>query len=157
MMQDESESEKEVRVTKDDKVSVYKESHVKRTQDADVHVMTDDEENLNVKARRAGSALEDLVTSAIDKAKATTKQKTEEVARRIDAGPGAVSATKDAHEISRLGPRVEDLARAFEDTMTDIRKHDYEEQEKLLIGYRKLLQEQINVINSMRHFAKRVK
>ena len=157
MMQEESESEKEVRVIKDDKVSIYKESHVKQTQDTDVHVMTDDEEDLNVKAKRAGSALEDLITASIDKAKAVTKQKSEEMARRIDSGPGAVSATKDAREISRLGPMVENLARAFEATMTDIRKQDYEEQEKLLIGYRKLLREQINIINSMRHFAKRIK
>jgi hypothetical protein len=155
MMQEES--EKEIRVVKDDKVSIYKESHVKQSKDTDVHVMTDDEEDLNLKVKRAGSALEDLITSAIDKAKAATKEKSEEMVKRIDSGPGAVSATKDSREISRLGPKVEDLARAFEDTMTDIRKHEYEEQEKLLIGYRKLLKEQINVIESMRHFAKRMK
>ena len=32
--------------------------------------------------------------------------------------------------------------------MTEIRKEPYDEQEKLLVGYKKLLKEQVNVINS---------
>lgn len=36
----------------------------------------------------------------------------------------------------------------FEDTITDIHKEDCEKQENLLTGYKKLLEEQINVINA---------
>jgi hypothetical protein len=41
--------------------------------------------------------------------------------------------------------------------MTEIRKEPYDEQEKLLVGYRKLLEEQINVINARMSMAKRLK
>ena len=150
-------SEKEVRVTTDDKVKVYKESQVTHESDTEIHTMTDEDGDLETKARKAGSALQDLITSAIDKAKVIGREKAEGLAKTAEAGPGAVSAASDSRDISRLGPMVEDLARAFEDTMTEIRKQDYEEQEKLLVGYRKLLEEQVNVINSTMHFAKRVK
>lgn len=157
LMPEEVSSEKEVKVTRDDKVSVYKESHVSREADAEVHVMTDEEEDLSSKARRAGNALQDLITSAIDRAKVKAREKADDLARAAERGPGELSATQDTRDISRLGPMVEDLARAFEDTMTEIRKQGYDEQEKLLIGYRKLLEEQVNVVNSAAHFAKRVK
>lgn len=150
-------TEKQVKITSDDKVSIYEESHVNRKESNDVHVMTDEEEKLDIKAKRVGSALEDLVTSAIDKGKLVARQKTGQLVRTIDSGPADLSASRDARDISRLGPMVENLARVFEATMSDVRKQDYEEQEKLLIGYRKLLQEQINLINSAISFAKRVK
>jgi hypothetical protein len=148
---------KEVKVTDETEVTVRSESELEYKADSDSSLMTAEEEDLSAKARAAGLALEDLITSAIDKAKIVTKQKAKEFARAAEGGPGGMSAAKDAQDISRLGPLVEGLARAFEDTMTDIRKQSYEEQEKLLIGYRKLLEEQINVINSRMHFAKRVK
>jgi hypothetical protein len=157
MPEEEVSSEKEVKVTTDDKVSVYKESHVSRKADTEVHVMTEEEEDLSSKARRAGDALQDLITSAVDRAKVKAKEKANELAKAAETGPGAISAEQDTRDISRLGPMVEDLARAFEDTMTEIRKQGYDEQEKLLIGYRKLLEEQVNVVNSAAHFAKRVK
>jgi hypothetical protein len=34
--------------------------------------------------------------------------------------------------------------------MSEIEREDYESQEKLLAGYKKLLEEQINVIDSLR-------
>lgn len=148
---------KEVKVTDETEVTVRSESELEYSGDSDASRMTAEEEDLSAKARTAGLAMEDLITSAIDKAKIVTKQKAKAFARAAEAGPGGVSAAKDAQDISRLGPLVEGLARAFENTMTDIRKQSYEEQEKLLIGYRKLLEEQINVINSRMHFAKRVK
>ncbi|HKU50685.1 MAG TPA: hypothetical protein VJP79_12095 [Nitrososphaera sp.] len=137
---------------------VYKETHIKRQeQGTEVHVMTSEEEDLTAKARRAASAVEDLITSAIDRAKVATKEKAESLVKSAEQGPGAASAAADSRDISKLGPLVEGLARTFEDTMTDIRKQEYDEQERLLQGYRKLLEEQINVINSRIQFAKRVK
>jgi hypothetical protein len=41
--------------------------------------------------------------------------------------------------------------------MTDIRKEQYGEQERLLVGYKKLLEEQINVIEATLKMAKRLK
>ena len=42
--------------------------------------------------------------------------------------------------IQHLGNNVEALITVFEDTMTVIRKEPYDEQEKLLVGYKKLLE-----------------
>jgi hypothetical protein len=156
-MSSESSSKKEGKVTVDDKISVYQESHLDQEDGNEIHVMTNEEEDLNAKVRRAGSALEDLITSAIDRAKLVAREKTNELAKAADVGPGAISAAGDSRDISRLGPMVEELARAFEDTMTEIRKQGYGEQERLLIGYRKLLEEQVNVINSQVQFAKRLR
>jgi hypothetical protein len=157
-MTEEESSRKEVTLRKDDDtVTVYKESHVDRKDHAELHVMTSEEEDLTVKARRAGSALEDLITSAIDRAKEIAREKAKEAAKAADLGPGVVSAAQDSRDISRLGPLVVNLARTFEDTMTEIRKHNYDEQVNLLIGYRKLLEEQVNVIDSRKHYVKRLK
>jgi hypothetical protein len=82
-----------------------------------------------------------------------TREKTEELkAKSVD-----ISATTDARDIQHLGSNVEGLITVFEDTMTEIRKEPYDEQEKLLVGYRKLLAEQINVINARLAMAKRLK
>jgi hypothetical protein len=148
---------KEVKVTDETEVRVHGDSEPSNEGSPDSIITTSEEEDLTAKVRTAGLALEDLITSAIDRAKIIAKEKTNELTRRAEEGPGAMSAAKDAGDISRLGPLVEGLARTFEDTMTDIRVQSYEEQERLLIGYRKLLEEQINVINSRMHFVKRIK
>jgi hypothetical protein len=50
------------------------------------------------------------------------------------------------------------VATIFEYTMSKIdQEPDYEEQEKQLKGYKKLLEEQINVIDSRLKMAKRLK
>ena len=41
--------------------------------------------------------------------------------------------------------------------MFEIEREDYETQEKLLTGYKKLLEEQVNVIDSKLSIAKRLK
>jgi hypothetical protein len=41
--------------------------------------------------------------------------------------------------------------------MAEIGREDYESQEKLLAGYKKLLEEQINVIDSKQKLVKRLK
>lgn len=68
-----------------------------------------------------------------------------------------MSATSDARDIQLLGDDVEKLIGVFEDTMTEIHKEPYDEQERLLVGYKKLLEEQINVINARMNMAKRLK
>jgi hypothetical protein len=119
------------------------------------HLMTKEEEDLTVKVRNAGDALYYLVLSAIEKAKTISSQKIKELVTR-DISPAAIAAKKDAHDISTLGESVEGLARTFENLMTEMRKQPYSEQVHLLTGYRKLLNEQINVIDSRISMVKRL-
>jgi hypothetical protein len=44
-------------------------------------------------------------------------------------------------DLARLGPMVVELARNFEDVMTNIRNQHRDDQVKLLTGYKKLLEE----------------
>lgn len=67
-----------------------------------------------------------------------------------------VKTLKSDDAIAQLGPMVTDLATVFEDTITIVRKQPYEEQVKILAGYKKPLEKQINVINSRIQFVKRV-
>jgi hypothetical protein len=64
---------------------------------------------------------------------------------------------KDARDIQNLGSNIEGIINVFEDIMTDIRKERYGEQQRLLVGYKKLLEEQINVIDARLKMAKRLK
>jgi len=119
------------------------------------HLMTKEEEDLTTKVRNAGDALYYLVLSAIEKAKTISSQKVKELVTR-DISPAAIAAKKDAHDISTLGESVEGLARTFESLMTEMRKQPYSEQVHLLTGYKKLLKEQINVIDSRISMVKRL-
>jgi hypothetical protein len=119
------------------------------------HLMTQEEEDLTVKVKNAGDAFYYLVLSAIEKAKTISSQKVKELATR-DISPAAFSAKKDAHDISTLGESVEGLARTFESLMTEMRKQPYSEQVHLLTGYKKLLKEQINVVDSRINMVKRL-
>jgi arginine utilization protein RocB len=114
---------------------------------------TPEEESVSTKAKEAGRSLKELMSSLGKK----TKEATEEKARELKAQSVDISAKTDSRDIQHLGDDVEKLITVFEDTMTEIRKEPYDEQEKLLVGYRKLLEEQINVINARLSMAKRLK
>jgi len=68
-----------------------------------------------------------------------------------------VGARRDARDIKALGVYVESVTKGFEDTMMEIKKRDYADEEKLLKGYKKLLDEQINLINARIELVKRLK
>lgn len=68
-----------------------------------------------------------------------------------------VGAKRDAREIRALGGYAENVVKGYEDTMTEINKRNYADQEKLLKGYKKLLEEQINLINARIELVKRLK
>lgn len=68
-----------------------------------------------------------------------------------------VGAKRDARDIQALGSYVENVVKGFEDTMTEIKKRNYADEEKLLKGYKKLLEEQINLINARIQLVKRLK
>jgi hypothetical protein len=74
-----------------------------------------------------------------------------------DISPAAIAAKKDAQDTATPGDSVEGIARTFENLMTEIRKKSYSEQVRLLTGYKKLLKEQLNVIDSRINMAKRLK
>lgn len=114
---------------------------------------TPEEESVSAKAKEAGRSLKDLVFSLGKK----TMELTEEKAKELKAQSVDISSTVDAHDIQNLGNDVERLVTVFEETMTEIRKEPYDEQEKLLVGYKRLLEEQINVVNARLSLAKRLK
>lgn len=152
-----SNEKKIVKVTEDDSTTTYKESVVEMREDGSTHIMTNEDEDLKVKALRAGDAVTDLVDSALDKTIDTVKTKADDLLKSGALKPGYAAERKDSAEIGRLGPLVTGLAATFEDTITMIRGHPYEEQVPILTGYKKLLEEQINVIDSRMHFVKRVR
>lgn len=68
-----------------------------------------------------------------------------------------VGAKRDAKDIQALGDYVESVIKGFEDTMAEIKMRNYGDEEKLLKGYKKLLVEQINLINARIELVKRLK
>jgi hypothetical protein len=114
---------------------------------------TKEEESVSTKTKETGQSFKELVKSFGKKAKTMTEEKTKQLkdksAQSMD--------TSDARDIPAMGANVEKVITVFEDTMTAIHKEDYEEQEKLLTGYKKLLEEQINVINARLNMIKRLK
>jgi hypothetical protein len=115
-----------------------------------------EEESLSARARDVGESLRDLVIYMGQKAKAMTEQKTTDL--KVQATQTAdLDIKKDARDIQNLGSNIDNIINVFEDIMTDIRKERYGEQQRLLVGYKKLLEEQINVIDATLKMAKRLR
>jgi hypothetical protein len=110
---------------------------------------------LSVKARRAEEALSDLLDSLGTKAEATVRKKFDELDKALD--DNYTSAVLDSRKIKELGPMVKEIAEAFEGTMTMIEKVPYEEQIILFQGYKKLVEEQIKVVDSRIDMTERLK
>ncbi|MDQ3882459.1 MAG: hypothetical protein M3243_00205 [Thermoproteota archaeon] len=147
-----SEPTADVTVTEETSITTVPAGDVE-TYEVQSETATSEEESVSTKARDAGRSLKDLIYSLGRK----TKEVTEEKAREIKAQSVDISTKTDAQDIQHLGDDVERLITVFEDTMSEIRKEPYDEQEKLLVGYKKLLEEQINVINARLSMAKRLK
>ena len=147
-----SEPTADVTVTEEKTITTVPASDVE-TYEVQSETATSEEESVSTKAREAGRSLKDLIYSLGRK----TKEVTEETARELKEQSVDISTKTDARDIHHLGDDVEKLITVFEDTMTEIRKEPYDEQEKLLVGYKKLLEEQINVINARLSMAKRLK
>jgi hypothetical protein len=114
-----------------------------------------DNKSLSMKVHQAEESVLDVVDAVGAKVGSFVKEKFGELDQSLN--PNHTSAVQDSREIEALGPMVEELARVFEDTTTMIRKVPYEEQVNLLIGYKKLIEEQIKVIDSRIGMAKRLK
>ena len=146
-----------VKVTKDDSTpETFKETAVEMSDKGSIHIMTSEDEGLKIKAARASDALNDFAGSAVDRAINVIKSKAKEFHDSGVFDPGYAAARKDSADIARLGPLVTHLASEFEGMEKVISEHSYPEQVQLLIGYKKLLEEQINVIDSRRQFVKRL-
>ena len=115
----------------------------------------DDKESLSMKAHQAEESVLDVVDAVGVKVGSFAKKKFGEIENSLN--PSYMSAVQDSRKIETLGPMVEDLVRVFEDTTTMIRNVPYEEQVDLLIGYKKLIEEQIKVIDSRINMSKRLK
>jgi hypothetical protein len=115
----------------------------------------DDKESLSMKAHKAEESVLDVVDAVGAKVGSFAKKKFGELDKSLN--PSHMSAVQDSQKIEALGPMVEELSRVFEDTTTMIRKVPYEEQVNLLIGYKKLIEEQIKVIDSRIGMSKRLK
>jgi hypothetical protein len=115
----------------------------------------DDEGSLSMKAHQAEESVLDVVDAVGTKVGSFVKEKFGELDKSLN--PNHTSTVQDSRDIEALGPMVEELARVFEDTTTMIGKVPYEEQVNLLIGYKKLIEEQIKVIDSRIGMTKRLK
>jgi len=110
-------------------------------------------ESISSKARETGQSFKGFIVTLGKKAMAITDEKTMETTNEsIDIG-----AKRDSQSIQTLGANVEKAITVFEDTITDIRKEPYDEQANILTGYKKIIEEQINVINARLSMVKKFK
>ncbi len=113
----------------------------------------EEDESISAKARETGESFKGFIVTLGKKAMAITDEKTMETTNEsMDIG-----ARRDSQSISTLGANVEKAITVFEDTITNIRKESYDEQAKILTGYKKLIEEQINVINARLSMVKKFK
>lgn len=103
------------------------------------------DESLSAKAKSAANSLKELVLAIANKSKAGVAEKSQELKKMASSDGETI---QDAKDIQKLGRHIETLDNIFEDTLSHIRQSPYEEQEKLLAGYKKLLQEEKYVINA---------
>lgn len=109
-------------------------------------------ESVSTKAKEAGLSLRELVLAFGRKAKAATEATSKEIkSKTIDI------TAPESKDIQTLGANVDNIIAVFEDTMDAIQKEDYDEQEKLLAGYKKYLESQAKVVDTRLNLAKRLK
>jgi hypothetical protein len=101
------------------------------------------------------NSLKDATTSFKDVIYSISK-KAQEIREKAEE-TFTVGAKRDARNIKALGIYVESVTKGFEDTMMEIKKRNYADEEKLLKGYKKLLEEQINLIHARIELVKRLK
>ena len=114
-----------------------------------------DEQSLSKRARETGLTLKELANSIGRKGKAVAQQKTTQL--KEAAKDNEINA-KDAADIQMLGSHIESIINIFEDTMDKITLHPtYDEQHKMLVGFKKILEEEVNLIDATLSMAKRLK
>jgi hypothetical protein len=108
------------------------------------------------KAKEAGQSFIEMIKSLGKKAVTKTEERTKELKDKsieiIDMG-----TQTNVGDIQALGIHADNVVLVYEKIMFEIAREDYKTQEKLLVGYKKLLEEQVNVIDSKLRIAKRLK
>ncbi|HEU4606451.1 MAG TPA: hypothetical protein VFS46_09460 [Nitrososphaera sp.] len=99
-----SNENKVVKLTKDDSTKTYEETAVEVRKEGSTHIMTNEKEELKVKALRAGDAVTDLVDSSLDKAIDMVKAKTNALLKSGAFEPGYAAERKDSADIGRRAP-----------------------------------------------------
>ena len=113
------------------------------------------EQSLSKRARETGLTLKELVNSIGKKSKAVAQQSSTQL--KEAAKDDEINA-KDAADIQMLGSHIESIITIFEDTMDKITQHpSYDEQHGMLVGFKKILEEEVNLINASLNMAKRLK
>jgi hypothetical protein len=148
--------EREVVVVKPSKTE-YKESNRTDNSSSSEEEEGEKQSVSAAKAKEAGQSFKEMIRSLGKKAMTKTEEKTKEPKDKSAAETVGTGPQKDATDIQALGTHSEDVVLVFEKTMAEIQREDHESQEKLLAGYKKLLEEQINVIDSKQKIAKRLK
>jgi len=120
----------------------------KKTTKSNSNIKIEDYDLIVNSLRDATTSFKDIIFSISKKAQ-EIKDKAEETF--------TVGAKRDARDIQALGSYVENVTNGFEDTMIEIKKRNYGDEEKLLKGYKKLLEEQISFINARIELVKRLK
>ncbi len=120
--------------------------------EADQSSSSGEVESVSTKVKEAGMSLRELVLAFGRKAKTATESTSKEIkSKATDV------TTPDAKDVQTLGANVDTIIAVFEDTMDEIHKEDYDEQEKLLAGYKKYLESQAKVVDTRLNLAKRLK
>ena len=123
-----------------------------RVYEADQSSSSGEVESVSTKVKEAGMSLRELVLAFGRKAKTATESTSKEIkSKATDV------TTPDAKDVQTLGANVDTIIAVFEDTMDEIHKEDYDEQEKLLAGYKKYLESQAKVVDTRLNLAKRLK
>ncbi len=113
------------------------------------------EDSLTKRARETGMTLKELVSSIGKKSKVVAQQKS---AQLKEAAKDDEINAKDAADIQMLGSHIESIITIFEDTMDKIMAHpSYDEQHGMLVGFKKILEEEVNLIDARLSMAKRLK
>ena len=148
------------------KVVVVKPSEVEYKENNQIEYSSAEEQNKEeegeversgaaAKAKEAGLTFTEMIKTLGKKAVIKTEEKTKEIKdRSIEAMD--IGTQKKSRDIA-LGIHADNVVLVYEKIMFEIEREDYETQEKLLTGYKKLLEEQVNVIDSKLRIAKRLK
>jgi hypothetical protein len=116
---------------------------------------TPKEEEISVsdEARKAGESLKELIVTAIKEAKDSAKG----TGKRLKEQTVDIASTVDTKDVRSLGDNVKASVQLFEEIMIEIRKERYNEQIKLLDGYKDLLQTHIKVLDARGRMASKLK
>lgn len=114
----------------------------------------EEEESISAKAKETGQIFKELISSMGKKTRTVVEEKSRQLKEAADDKD---IATRDAEDIQMLGSHIDRIIAIFDSAMDRIRQHPLEEQQRLLVGLKKMLNEEIYVINARLNMAKRLK